>query len=73
MSWSKSESSITGKGKDKENNVKSKGKSKGTKGAIQGSKGSGNGKTLKTGTSGLENLKPETRSENQDSVQMGQV
>ena len=43
---------------------KSKGKSKGTKGAIQVSKGSGNGKTLKMGISDLENLKSETSSEN---------
>ena len=49
------------------------GKSKGTKGAIQGSKGAGNGKTLKTGISDLENFKSETSSETQESVQMGQV
>ena len=54
-SWSKSESSITGKGKgQKEHNGKSKGKSKGTKGAVQVSKGQGNGETLKTGVSDLE-------------------
>ena len=67
-SWSKSEPSITGKGKSEENNGKSKGKSKGTKGAIQCSKGSGNGKTSKTGISGLDNLKSETSSETQESV-----
>ena len=72
-SWSKNEPSITGKGKKKENSEKPKGKSKETKGAIQGSKGSGNGKTSKTGISGLENLKSETSSKTQESVQMGQV
>ena len=41
-------------------NGKSKGNFKGTEGAIQVSKGSGNGKTLKTGISTLENLKSET-------------
>ena len=72
-SWSKSESSITGRGKGKENNGESRVKSKGTEGATQVSKGSGNGKTLKTGISDLENLKSETRPENQESVQMRQV
>ena len=47
-SWSKSESSITGKGN--ENNAKSTGRFLWTsEGAIQVSKGSGNGKALKTG------------------------
>ena len=50
-----------------------KGKSKGTEGAIQVSRGSGNCRTLKTGISDLENLKPETILENQESVYMGQV
>ena len=72
-SWPKSESSITGRGKGHENNGKSKGKSNGTKGAIQVSKGPGNGKTLKTGISDLENSKSETSVENKESVQMGQV
>ena len=72
-SWSKSESSITGRGKGKENNGKSKGKSKGTEDTIHVSKDSGNGKTLKTCISSLENLKSETSLENQESVQMGQV
>ena len=57
----------------KENNGKSKGKSNGTKGAIQGSQGSGKGKTSTTGISGLENLKSETSSETQESVHMGQA
>ena len=64
---------ITGKGKGKENNGKSKWKSKVTQGTTQVSKGSGNGTTLKTGISSLENLESETSSENQESVQMGQV
>ena len=51
----------------------SKGESTGTEDAIQVSKGSGNGKTLKTGISDLEKLKSETRPEIQESVQMGQV
>ena len=42
-------------------------------GQSKGSKGSGKGKTLKTGISGLENLKTETGSETQKSVHMGQV
>ena len=45
---------------------KSKGKSKGTKGAIQGAKGSHKGKTSKTGLSGLENSKSETSSVTQE-------
>ena len=49
-----------------ENNGKSKGKSKGTKGEVQVSKGSGNGKTLKMGIPDLENLKSETSSETQE-------
>ena len=61
------------KEKGKENSGKSTGKSKGTKGAVHVSKGSGNGETLKTGISSLENLKSETSSENHDSVQLGQV
>ena len=65
-SWSKSESSITSGEKGQLNNGKLKGKFKGTEGAIQV-------KTLKTGTSDLENLKSETSTENQESVQMGQV
>ena len=48
-------------------------KSTGTKGAIHVSKGSGNGKTLKTDISDLENLKSETSWENQESVLLGQV
>ena len=66
-SWSKSESSISGKGKGKENMGKPTGKSEGTKGAIKVSKGSGNGKTLKTGISDLENLnqKPARKIRNQ--------
>ena len=59
--------------KVKKTREKSEGKSKGTEGAIQVSKGSGNGKTLKTGISDHENLKSETSWENQESVQMGQV
>ena len=43
------------------------------KGAIQVSECSGNGKTLKTGISDLENLKSEASPKNQESVQMGQV
>ena len=54
-SWSKSE----GKGKSKENKGKSKGHPKGSKGA----KASCNGKTSKTGMSGLEKLKSEASSE----------
>ena len=51
-SWSKSESSITGRGKGKEVSGKSTGRFLWTgEGAIQVSKGSGNGKTLKTGFS----------------------
>ena len=65
-SWSKSESSIPGREDGQENNGKPKGKSQGTEGAIQV-------KTLKTGISDLENLKSETSTENQESVQMGQV
>ena len=42
-------------------------KVKGTERAIQVTKGSGNGKTLKTGTSSLKNLKSETSSEIQES------
>ena len=42
---------------------KSKGKSKGTKSANQGAKGSHEGKTSKTGLSGLENSKSETNSQ----------
>ena len=75
-SWSTSEPSISGKGKSKENHGKSKGLSKGTKSENKGSKGakcSCKGKTAKTGISGLENLKSETCSETQESVQMGQV
>ena len=53
--------------KVRKNNGNSRGKSQGTEGAIQGSEGSGNGKTLKSGISSLDNLKPETRSENQES------
>ena len=49
----------------KENKGKSKGRSKGTKGA----KGSHKGKTSKTGLSGLENSKPETSSETRESAQ----
>ena len=52
-SWSKSEPSI---GSPKEPKVRSKVPK------------ASNGKTLKTGTSGLENLKSETSSENQESV-----
>ena len=72
-SWSKSEPSFSGKGKRKENNGKSKGKSKGTECAIQVSKGSGTGKTLKTGLSDHENMKSDTSSGTQESVWMGQV
>ena len=72
-SWSKSESSITGQGKGKENNAKSTEKSHGTKGAIQGSKSSVKGKLSTIGISGLDNLKSETSSETQDSMKMGQV
>ena len=64
---------ITGKGKGEENNEQSKGKSKGTEGAIQVYKGSGNGKTLKTGILSIENLKSETSCGYQESAQMGQV
>ena len=53
-SWSESE----GKGKSEEN--KGKFKSKGTKGAIQGARGSHKGKTSKTGLPGVENSKSET-------------
>ena len=64
-SWSKSE----GKGKNKENKGTSKVKSKETKGAIQGAKGSHKGKTSKTGLPGLENSTSETNSETQESAQ----
>ena len=57
----------------KKNNGKPKWKSNRTDGAIQVSKGSGNVETSKTGISDLENLRAETSSENQESVQMGQV
>ena len=64
----------TGKGKAKENPGKSTGRFFWTgEGAIQVSKGSGNGKTLLTGISHIENLKSESSPENQESVQMGQV
>ena len=56
-----------GRRKGAENNGKSKGKSKRIEGAIQVSKGSGNGKTL------IENLKLETCLEDQESAQMRQV
>ena len=59
--WSKSEPSLSGKGKSKEN----KGKSKGTKSA----KDSHKGKTSKTGLSGLENSKSEACSDIQESAQ----
>ena len=61
------------KDRSKENNGKPKGKFKGTKGAVQVSKGSCNGKTLKTGFSDHENLKSETSSENPEPAQMRQV
>ena len=62
--WSKSEPSMTGKGKCEEH---------GTKGAIQGSESSVENKLSTIGISGLENLKSETSSETQDSMQLGQV
>ena len=55
---------------------KTKGLSKGTKSENKGSKGakgSCKGETSKTGISSLENLKSETCSESQESVQVGQV
>ena len=69
-SWSKSEGRGKGEGKTVEN---FKWESNGTEGAIQVSKGSGNDETSKKGISDLENLRAETSSENQESVQMGQV
>ena len=57
---SMSEPSISGKGKSKENQGKSKGLSKGTKSENNGAKGSCKSKTSGTGISGLENLKSET-------------
>ena len=66
--------SITGRGKGNENDGKCTGRFLWTgEGAIQVSKGSGNGKTLKTGISDLENWKSETSPANLESVQMGQV
>ena len=65
-SWSKSESSITGKGTRKENNGLSKGTKSATTGS-KGAKGSGKGKSSKTGISRLEHLKPETCLETQES------
>ena len=58
--------------KERVNNGKSKGKSKGTKGtkgAIQGAEGSHKGKTSTTGLSGLENSKSEPSSETRESAQ----
>ena len=49
--------------------AKERGRSKGSDGA----KGSGKGKTSNTGISGLENMRSDTSSETQESVQMGQV
>ena len=51
--------------KSKEN----KGKTKGTKGTIQGARSPHKGKTLKTDLSGLENWKSETSSETRESAQ----
>ena len=58
--------------KERVNNGKFKGKSKGTKGtkgAIQGAEGSHMGKTSTTGLSGLENSKSEPSSETRESAQ----
>ena len=68
-SWSKSVPSFPGKGKSKESNVKSRGKSKRTKSANQGAKGLHKGKTSKAGLSVLENSKPEASSDIQESAQ----
>ena len=61
----KQSKSWSSKGKSGENKGKSKGKSKGTKGA----KGSHKGKTSKTGLSGVENSKSEASPDTQESAQ----
>ena len=72
-SWSKSESSITGRGKVKKTMENPKGSPKEPKVRSKFPKAQATRKTLKTGISDLENLESETSPENQESVQMRQV